>query len=107
MKQFYLLLIMTFLGLSYAQEGQKVESKVVAATVFKDRAMITREAEQTLTKGEHTIIFSNLTSDLQDESVRLQASGPGVVKILDVKAERRFTTQIQEQRTRTLQQQIN
>jgi hypothetical protein len=98
---------MIFLGLSYAQEGQKVESKVVAATVFKDRAMITREAEQTLTKGEHTLIFSNLISDLQDESVRLQASGPGVIKILDVKTERRFTTQIQEQRTRTLQQQIN
>ncbi len=107
MKWLCLILIMTLLGTSYAQEGQKVESKVVAATVFKDRAMITREAEQTLAKGEHTIIFSNLTSDLQDESVRLQATGAGVVKILDVKVERRFTTRIQEERTRDLQKQIN
>jgi hypothetical protein len=107
MKTITIVLIAGCLGVVHAQQEQKLDSRVISATVFKDRAMITREAEQTFAKGEHTVIFSNLTSDLQDESVRLEAGGPGMIKILDVKVERRFTTRIQAEKTRALQQQID
>ncbi len=93
--------------ISYAQIEHKVESEVIAATVFKDRALITREATLDFQKGEHTILFSNLTTDLQDQSVRIFATGPGIIKILDVKVERKFTTEIRQDKIKTLQSKID
>ncbi len=95
MKRILLVWIILGLGFCYGQEDKKVDSKVISAIVFKDRAMVTRQAKLDLPKGKHKIIFSNLTTDLQDESVRVSANGPGVIKILDMKVERGFTTEIQ------------
>lgn len=75
-------------------QTKPTESKVIEATVFKDRAMVTRFAEANLVKGENEIIFSNLTTDIKDETVRISATGTGEIKILDVKVERRFTADV-------------
>lgn len=107
MKRFLWLLGILCFNICFAHEGRKVDSKVISATVFKDRAMVTREAELNLTKGNHTIIFSNLTHDLQDETVRLSVTGVGITKILDVKVERRFTTTIQNERIQTLKHKMD
>jgi hypothetical protein len=69
--------------------------------------MVTHQAKLDLPKGKHKIIFSNLTTDLQNESVRVSANGPGVIKILDMKVERRFTTEIQQEKVRRLQLKID
>lgn len=107
MKRILLVWIILSLGFCYGQEDKKVDSKVISATVFKDRAMVTRQAKLDLPKGKHKIIFSNLTTDLQDESVRVSANGPGVIKILDMKVERGFTTEIQQEKVRRLQLKID
>jgi len=107
MKRICIISLLFFSGLLYTGEEKKVDSKVVAATVFKDRAMVTRSAEINLAKGIHTLTFSNLTNDLQSESVRLSASGPGIIKILDIQVERRFTTEIQHDKIRRLQDKID
>jgi len=84
-----------------------IESKVIEATVFKDRAMVTRSADVNLQKDENTIIFSELTTDIKDESVRISATGNGEIKILDVKVERKFTTEIRKDDTNALQKRID
>jgi hypothetical protein len=84
-----------------------VESKVIEATVFKDRAMVTRSADVNLNKGENTIVFSDLTTDINDESVRISATGNGEIKILDVKVERKFTTEIRKDDINALQKKID
>jgi polyhydroxyalkanoate synthesis regulator phasin len=104
MKKYFLFLILS--AVSFAQL-KPIESKVIEATVFKDRAMVTRSADINLQKGENTIVFSDLTTDIKDESVRVSAKGNGEIKIVDVKVERRFTAEIQEEKIKELQKKID
>lgn len=101
----YLLFLM-FSSMCFSQI-KPVESKVIEATVFKDRAMVTRSADVNLNKGENTIVFSDLTTDINDESVRISATGNGEIKILDVKVERKFTTEIRKDDINALQKKID
>lgn len=104
MKKYFLFLILSSISLA---QVKPVESKVIEATVFKDRAMVTRSADVNLQKGENTILFSDLTTDIKDESVRISASGNSEIKILDVKVERRFTAEIREEKINELQKKID
>lgn len=104
MKTFLLFLTVSVIVL--AQE-KTVDSKVIEATVFKDRAMVTRAAEINLLKGENQIKLSQLTTDIKDESVRISATGYGEIKILDVKVERKFTTEIRKDEINALQKKLD
>lgn len=104
MKKYFLFLILSSISLA---QVKPVESKVIEATVFKDRAMVTRSADVNLQKGENTILFSDLTTDIKDESVRISANGNSEIKILDVKVERRFTAEIREEKVNELQKKID
>ena len=107
MKSISFLLILLIVTFSFGQDIKEVNSKVIEATVFKDRAMITREAAVNLAKGIHTIIFTNITSDLRDESIRVSGTGPGELKILEVQIERKFTSDIQEDSKKAINEKIN
>ena len=60
-----------------------------------------------LTDKDYQIIFSDLTTDIKDESVRISAIGKGEIKIIDVKVERRFTAEIREENINELQKKID
>ncbi|MEJ2545339.1 MAG: mucoidy inhibitor MuiA family protein [Calditrichaceae bacterium] len=107
MKTISYILIFLIVEISFGQDVKKVDSKVIEATVFKDRAMVTREATVNLPKGIHTVLFTNITSDLQDESIRVSGTGPGELKILEVQIERKFTSDIQNDRRKTLNEKID
>lgn len=101
-----LLVFLSLISFSFAQV-KTVDSKVIEATVFKDRAMVTRSSNVILEKGENELVFSQLTTDLKDESVRISASGNGEIKIVDVKVERKFTTEIRKDDIKQLQKKID
>lgn len=108
MKKNIILCFIFISGVIYSQENQeKLNSKVIAATIFKNRALVTRQAEIKLHSGKHNLVFSNLPVDLQNESVRISAEGNGVIKILDVKVEQRFTSEIQQENIKKLEQKID
>ena len=108
MKRLFFLCLILVSGIIYSQEKpEKLDSKVIAATVFKNRALVTRQAEINLPAGKHILAFSNLPVDLQNESVRVSAEGSGVIKILDVKVEQRFTSEIQQDNIKKLEQKID
>ncbi len=102
-KHLIFLLIST---LSFAQ-NKPVDSKVTSATIFKDRAIVTRSADVNLKKGENRIVFSGLTTDIKDETVRIAAEGDGEIKIIDVKVERKYTPEIRKEEMNDLQKKIN
>lgn len=104
MKRIFLTLLFTPICLS---QVKTVESRVVEATVFKDRAMITRSAEMNLQKGENQIVFSDLTTDINDETVRISTTGSNEIKILDVKVERKYTPEIRKEEIKELQKKID
>ncbi len=108
MEKIFLLSLIFISGLNFSQEKfEKLDSKVIAATIFKDRALVTRQAEINLSPGKHTLSFSGLPTDLQNESVRVSAEGNGVIKILDVKVEQRFTSEIQQDNIKILEQKVD
>lgn len=101
---FYCIILSSFI---INAQDEIIESKVISATVFKNRALVMREAELSLPAGKHKVIFSNLSTDLQNESVRISAKGPGSVKILDVKVEQRFTTETQQEAIKRMEIRID
>ena len=104
MKRYLFFLILA--SLSFAQSNT-VDSKVISATVFKDRAMVTRSAAIYLKKGENQVIFSGLTTDIKDETVRISTEGSSGIKILDVKVERKYTPEIRKEEMNELTKQID
>ena len=68
----------------------RVHSRIVKATVYTDRAMVTREAKADVSPGLRQITLGGLSPLLQDQSVRVSASGSAQAKILEVKVDRVF-----------------
>jgi len=68
----------------------RVHSRIVKATVYTDRAMVTREARADVSPGLRQITLGGLSPLLQDQSVRVSASGSAQAKILEVKVDRVF-----------------
>ncbi|MDR6940636.1 mucoidy inhibitor MuiA family protein [Mucilaginibacter pocheonensis] len=73
---------------SKAEEGQKIASKVQKVTVFLTGAQITRTAQVNISVGTSTLIFNNLSSGMDVQS--LQVSAGGEFTILSVKQELDF-----------------
>lgn len=59
-----------------------ISSKIDRATVFTAGAQIFHKADATLEKGEQILVFSNLSTNLQPNSVRI--GGTGSITILSV-----------------------
>src|SRR5215813_13104518 len=62
------------------------DSSIVAGTVYRDRARITRQGKMTLPPGDHDVALVNLPMTLEEESVRASGRirGEGGVRILGV-----------------------
>lgn len=74
-----LLLLTTFPLQAFADE-LKANSKITAATVYMDRATVTRQAEIELPAGSHTVSFAGLPAMLMPDSLRAEGSAVGSVK---------------------------
>jgi len=83
------------------QAPAAVASTVEAATVFLDRAYVTRRADVALVAGIQVITFSGLPSDLDEQSLRVTVNGGAQVD--GVQSHKVFLAQSQEAAIRTLQ----
>jgi uncharacterized protein (TIGR02231 family) len=68
----------------------RVSSRVVRATVYTDRAMVTREGKADVSPGLRQITLGGLPPFLQDQSVRVTAAGNAQAKILGVRVDQVF-----------------
>lgn len=59
--------------------GTEVNSKVYAATVFRGRALITREVKLDLAPGEHSLIFPELPANMDRNSIQVSGTGEAVL----------------------------
>lgn len=66
------------------------ESRIVAATVFPDRAEVRRVVEASLPAGQSTLVIENLPANLIAESVRVRGSAGGALRIGSVETKRHF-----------------
>jgi uncharacterized protein (TIGR02231 family) len=80
----------------------RVSSRIVTATVYTDRAMVTREAKADVTPGRRQITLGGLPPILQDQSVRVSAAGSAQAKILEVKVDQVFLDTVSAARIKPL-----
>ena len=59
--------------------GTEVDSRVSAVTVYRDRALITREVKLSLKPGEHSLVFPGLPANLDRSSLQVKSSGDVVL----------------------------
>lgn len=67
-----------------SNQTQILTTKVVAVTVFQDRAEVTREAYIELPAGNHTLIFDQLPDSIEEKSVQVSGKG-GQASLTQVK----------------------
>ncbi len=91
MKRLILCVIAVFL-LSAAARSEAVtaESKVVKATVYNDRALITREAVFNLAEGCHELLLPNIPAGIDENSVRVALADEGLA-ILSIETGNSFS----------------
>lgn len=57
----------------------EIESAVRSVTVYRGRAMITREAAASLGSGDHILVFPGLPADLDRDSLQVKGIGDAVL----------------------------
>lgn len=83
------------------------ESSVTAATVYPDRAVVSRLATAVqVPAGTSEITFSGLPAGLQDESLQISARGPVAASLLDIAARTVFVTAEPDARVKALEDQL-
>ena len=93
-------------GLPAVMCAAQVDSRVSAATVYADRAVVTRSAEVDLAQGENVLMFGNLPAGLADQSLQFSAHGAVQATILDVNAETAYVDSTPNARVKELEDQI-
>jgi uncharacterized protein (TIGR02231 family) len=66
------------------------ESRVVEVTVYRQAALVTREARLTLPPGDHTIVLDRLPAVADPDSVRVSGTGPADIQIGGVEVQKEF-----------------
>jgi uncharacterized protein (TIGR02231 family) len=83
-----------------------VESRISAATVYSDRAVVTRVAELDVSPGENALVFERLPAGLVDQSLQVSGKGTASAAILDVSAETTYIDSAPSPRVKELEDQI-
>ena len=101
MSRYIILLLTTVLctpTLAVADTIPVEQSKVVAATVYTDRATVIRQAVVNIPAGSHTLTFSGLPTTLLPDSLRAEGSALAKVKFGAVVYKQMMASEIAEPR---------
>ena len=82
------------------------ESRIVAVTVFPDRAGVTRAARLKLSKGEQTIRFALLPSRIEPDSVTAKGMGEARVTLYGVRLITKQLETAQDPKAKELEERI-
>ena len=100
------LLPLVLLSSSVLLRASPVDSRISAATVYLDRAVITRTATVELAAGEHAIVFERLPAALLDQSLQASGRGTAATIILDVNAQTAYVDFTPNTRVQELEDQV-
>lgn len=83
-----------------------VESRISAATVYLDRAVVTRHAHTPLSAGETDVVFERLPAGLLDASLQVSARGSAAVTLIDVTARQTYVEATIDPRVRSIEEEL-
>ena len=90
-----------------ALRAAPVDSRLSAATVYLDRAVVTRTAATELAPGVHELTFAGLPAALVDQSLQVSGRGIAAATILDVSARQVFLEVTPDARLKTFEDELN
>jgi uncharacterized protein (TIGR02231 family) len=100
-------ILLILLGCPALLRAASVDSHISAATVYADRAVITRTAELDLPQGDNVLVFEHLPANLAEQSLQFSGHGTASTTILDVNAQTTFVDTSPSARVKELEDQIN
>ncbi|TAE58020.1 MAG: mucoidy inhibitor MuiA family protein [Nostocales cyanobacterium] len=83
-----------------------IDSKIVAVTVYGDKALVTRRGVISLTGEEKELLITPLPVTLEPDSVRVSGGGEVQVRLLGVSSDRIYTTEPVAEKVAQLTRQI-
>ncbi|HEY5551919.1 MAG TPA: mucoidy inhibitor MuiA family protein [Opitutaceae bacterium] len=95
-----------FAMLAGTASAAPLQSTITAATVYLDRAVVTRTGVIELAPGEHELVLADLPASLLDQSLIVSGRGTARATILDVGARTRWLDFTPNDRVRELEEQL-
>ena len=86
-----------------AQTEKTLRSTISTVTVYNDRALVTRIANENFAVGRYSIKVPGLPQLLNDQSVRISGKGSATAKILEVRVETAMLDSVPNARVKELQ----
>jgi len=86
--------------------NKTVDTRIREVTVYDNQALVTRRGVVQLTGEEHELVIPQLPVTLVSESVRALGKGTVAVRLLGIRTERTFTTEVSAHRVAQLEQEI-
>ncbi len=86
--------------------NKTVDTRICQVTVYDDQALVTRRGVVQLTGEEHQLVIAQLPVTLVSESVRASGVGTVAVRLLGVRTERTYATEVVNQEIAQLTQEI-
>lgn len=102
----FLLSLLVLVPLPVKAEDFKVESALKAATVYTNRATLTRQAEIDVPAGAHKIVFENLPANILTDSIRAEGMAGSSVTLGALTHKRVMTAELTAPREKALNAQL-
>lgn len=101
----FLLFFVCFVPFGLAGDIQ-ASSAISTVTVYPDSALINRSATLNLDKGEHSVYFSDIIPDIDENSLRVSGKGAAQVKIFGAQYKKEFLEEPYNEKVVQLQDKI-
>jgi len=84
----------------------KVESRISEVTVYPASALINRTASLKLKRGEYEIVFADIVPEVDENSLRVSASGEAKVKLFGAQLKKEYLEEVPTEKIKRLQEEI-
>lgn len=89
-----------------AAQGLEADAKITAVTVYRDRALITRNVSLDLEPGDYEVVFPHLPGAILNDSLRSSGKGTATVRILGLETKRVFLEKTPRGEVRQLEEKL-
>src|SRR5262245_39003334 len=95
-KSFFVISLLLISIFHYSQvKKQTLESTINKVTVFIEGSQVERQAKTNLTTGKHELVFSNISPNIEKQSIQIKAEGN--LTVLSVTHQQNFLKEQQKQ----------
>jgi len=105
MRKLLAFLVLSFLAAGVYAQDKTAESRINAVTVYNDSAFVSRVAQVKLEAGDNTIVFDNILSQVEENSIRAIA-GDDHVKIMGATLKSQYLTTASAENIRSVEAEI-